>query len=320
MKEKKFLYPKPKSYIGKKKINNNKHYEVEEILSLIGLTTNSLNQTEKKLFKEKNINKVKKEESISKIENKFPIKYNKGNDNDNKLENNNINNNLAVNINYKYKKINSFNDKKYINTNIKENNNNSDKCLEFYLEKESNIKKDILINSENIKNSNLYVNSSSDNEKCIEDKIIKKNHTYIGLPNKKFFYNLSVPELNKLQNYIIEEVEKDGNCGYRAISLQIYNDENNYNIIRTHVYTFLNTNLDFYKDKYTTLYNEAIKAVDYIPYVKGDGFWMGDLELSVINLIYDINLLIFEININTRLLNLLNIYSDFNDKSKNILT
>jgi hypothetical protein len=66
----------------------------------------------------------------------------------------------------------------------------------------------------------------------------------------------------------MEEVERDGNCGYRALSLQIYNVEKNYNLIWTHVYTFLNTNLDFYKDKYTTLNNETIKAEDYIPYVK----------------------------------------------------
>jgi hypothetical protein len=29
----------------------------------------------------------------------------------------------------------------------------------------------------------------------------------------------------------MEEVERDGNCGYRALSLQIYNVEKNYNLI-----------------------------------------------------------------------------------------
>ena len=115
-------------------------------------------------------------------------------------------------------------------------------------------------------------------------------------------------------------MEKDGNCSYRALSLQIYNDENSYNIIRTHVYTFLNTNLDFYKDKYTTIHNEAIKAEEYIPHVKNDGFWMGDLELSIINIIYDINLLIFEKNIYTGNINLLKIYGNIKDISKNIIT
>ena len=126
--------------------------------------------------------------------------------------------------------------------------------------------------------------------------------------------------MNNLKECKIEEVEKDGNCGYRALSLQIYNDENSYNLIRTHVYTFLNTNLDFYKDKYTTLNNEAIKAEDYIPHVKTDGFWMVDLELSIINIIYDINLLIFKKNIKTGNINLLKIYGDIKDISKNIIT
>ena len=92
----------------------------------------------------------------------------------------------------------------------------------------------------------------------------KKNHVYTGLPDKDYFYKLTEEQLNNLKDYKIEEVDKDGNCGYRALSLQIYNDENSYNVIRTHVYTFLNTNIDFYKDKYTTLHNEAIKAEDYI--------------------------------------------------------
>ena len=121
----------------------------------------------------------------------------------------------------------------------------------------------------------------------------KKNHVYTGLPDKDYFYKLTEEQLNNLKDYKIEEVDKDGNCGYRALSLQIYNDENSYNVIRTHVYTFLNTNIDFYKDKYTTLHNEAIKAEDYIPYVKNDDFWMGDHELSIINTIFNHLIIIY---------------------------
>ena len=107
---------------------------------------------------------------------------------------------------------------------------------------------------------------------------MKKKHVYSGLQDKNYFYNLEDEQLNNLKDYKIEEVESDGNCGYRALSLQIYNDENSYNVIRAHVYTFLNTNLDFYKEQYTTLNNEAIKAEEYIPHVKTDGFWMGILN------------------------------------------
>ena len=139
--------------------------------------------------------------------------------------------------------------------------------------------------------------------------------TYTGLPDKNFFCQLSGEQLNNLKDYEIKEVAKDANCGYRALSLQIYNDENNYNIIRTHAYTVLNTNLDFYKDKH----NEAIKEEDYIPYIKNDGFWMEVLEFSIINIIYDINLFIFEKNINIDTINLLKIYVNIADKSKNIL-
>ena len=40
---------------------------------------------------------------------------------------------------------------------------------------------------------------------------------------------------------------------------------------------------------------------------------MGGLELSIINIMYDINLLIFEKNINTGNINLLKIYGDIKD-------
>ena len=58
--KKKINYPKPKAKYAKKKIKNKKSYEVDEILSLIGLTSNNLNDCEKELFKEKNIKKTKK--------------------------------------------------------------------------------------------------------------------------------------------------------------------------------------------------------------------------------------------------------------------
>ena len=58
--KKKINYPKPKAKCAKKKIKNKKSYEVDEILSLIGLTSNNLNDCEKELFKEKNIKKIKK--------------------------------------------------------------------------------------------------------------------------------------------------------------------------------------------------------------------------------------------------------------------
>ena len=47
---------------------------------------------------------------------------------------------------------------------------------------------------------------------------------------------------------------------------------------------------------------------------------MADHELSVINIIYDINILILKQNINNGDINLLKIYGNIGDKSKNINT
>ena len=56
--KKKVNYPKPRGKCAKKKLKKKKSYEVEEILSLIGLTSNNLNESEKKFLKKKILKRI----------------------------------------------------------------------------------------------------------------------------------------------------------------------------------------------------------------------------------------------------------------------
>lgn len=56
----------------------------------------------------------------------------------------------------------------------------------------------------------------------------------------------------------------------------------------------------------------------YIPKIRNDGNWMGDLDISVVHLIYDCNVFIFEIN-NEQELILISINGDKNNKDKFIV-
>ena len=64
--------------------------------------------------------------------------------------------------------------------------------------------------------------------------------------------------------------------------------------------------------------NEIITADLYIPKIKTDGLWMGDIEISVVHIIYDCILYLFEID-NNFILHLINIYGDDTDINKRIL-
>ena len=138
---------------------------------------------------------------------------------------------------------------------------------------------------------------------------------FFGLCNKDFFENKILKENFNLDDIIVENVIGDGNCGFRSIALQIYNNQHNYSIVRTHIYNFLNNNKDQYSNNYMIYNNEIISADNYIPLIRKDGLWMGDLEISVIHIIYDCILYLFEINNNFEL-HLINIYGndDTNDK------
>ena len=93
----------------------------------------------------------------------------------------------------------------------------------------------------------------------------------------------------------LENAEGDGNCGYRALALQIYENENFHYKIREDIYNYLKLNESNFSELNFQIELMFVTAKEYIEKVKEDGFWMGDLEMSVVNKIYEATLYVYEL-------------------------
>ena len=74
----------------------------------------------------------------------------------------------------------------------------------------------------------------------------------MGICNKEYFINKisnngNSKEFDK-KDYIFRDVDKDGNCGYRALAVQLYCNENYFSNIRDNVYNYINLNKEQYKN------------------------------------------------------------------------
>ena len=145
------------------------------------------------------------------------------------------------------------------------------------------------------------------------------HHIKKGLPDKEYI-NLKINEENiyDINDYVIEDVISEGNCGYRALSLQLYKTEDKYDSIRKNVYNYLNNNRNQYAHLSFQYNGELISANEYIDKIKNNNEWMGDLEISICSIIYNFYLLLFGISFNDNL-SLINKYGDIKD-NKILLT
>ena len=82
---------------------------------------------------------------------------------------------------------------------------------------------------------------------------------------------------------------------------------------------YLNNNINYYKDYYIIYNNEIISADLYIPHIREDRTWMGDIEISIIYKIYDCVMYVFELTNNNTTLNLINIYGTDDNADKILL-
>ena len=121
----------------------------------------------------------------------------------------------------------------------------------------------------------------------------------IGLPNKEYFITKYVNNYNNIlynpYDYKYQDVKGDGNGGYRCIALQLLGNEDFHNDIRMDVYNFLHHNLGNFTHLTFQIEGKEVTAEEYIENIKNPGFEMGDLELYVINLIYNAILFIFQL-------------------------
>ena len=191
---------------------------------------------------------------------------------------------LNLNNTSEKEKIDDIKEKEKINLNDADDNmENIEVTSSLKIQKEIN------------NSSNNKIISSQDNIKMSTLKEKEKK----GLPDKNYFYT----KFKNWENYDNNEfhftnVDGDGNCGYRCVSLQLFGSEDDYNIIRQNVFHYLDKNRSNYSD-YNFEYNGNILSNNqYIDTIQHDGEWMGELEIIAISIIYNINILVFKITDN----------------------
>ena len=152
-----------------------------------------------------------------------------------------------------------------------------------------------------------------------EKLVIFDSEDISGLADREYFINKidnnQGSNIFNLLEYRQKDLGKDGNCGYRAIALQLYSNENYHNLIRKDVYDYLTLKKDNFVGFNFEYAGNLLDANEYIEKVKQDDCWMVDLELSVLNLIYGTTLLVYQKR-NDGTLILLQTYGNINDPNK----
>ncbi|CAA9987211.1 OTU-like cysteine protease, putative [Plasmodium knowlesi strain H] len=97
---------------------------------------------------------------------------------------------------------------------------------------------------------------------------------------------------NFKKNFYIKSIRTDGNCLFRAVSDQLYNNEDNYKEIRRLVVDHLLRNEQKYQ--HFIEYDESYKS--YIDRISLDGTWGGQLELQAVGELFNVNILIYQEN------------------------
>ena len=92
----------------------------------------------------------------------------------------------------------------------------------------------------------------------------------------------------------LENVEGDGNYGYRALAFQIDENENFHYKIREDIYNYLKLNESNFSELNFQIALMLVTAKEYIEKVKEDGFWIIGLEMPAFNKIYESTLYVYE--------------------------
>ena len=154
----------------------------------------------------------------------------------------------------------------------------------------------------------------------METRNEKKNENKCGLVDKNYFlkkYNIE-NKYNK-EDFMFIDVLGYGNCSFRAISLQLYGTEEDYDKIRKNVFNFLNANKENYENFNFEYNGNFIPVYEYIDKVYNNTEWIGDLEISALINVY--NIIIFEFEIyNENKLILMNRYGDIENNNKILLS
>ena len=113
--------------------------------------------------------------------------------------------------------------------------------------------------------------------------------------NKFLYHKVLKKEIIYKNEIIILNVIGDGNCYFRNLSLYFTNNENYHQFFRELLYIYINKNKeDIIKENPYHLYKDKlIKVIDYIPLIKKEKNFAGELEIAQSIFLYKINIAIY---------------------------
>ena len=113
--------------------------------------------------------------------------------------------------------------------------------------------------------------------------------------NKFLYHKVLKKEIIYKNEIIILNVIGDGNCYFRNLSLYFTNNENYHIFFRELLYIYINKNKeDIIKENPYHLYKDKlIKVIDYIPLIKKEKNFAGELEIAQSIFLYKINIAIY---------------------------
>lgn len=99
-------------------------------------------------------------------------------------------------------------------------------------------------------------------------------------------------DTNFKKHFYIKSISTDGNCLFRAVSDQLFKNDDNYREIRTQVVEHLLKKEEDYKHFIEN--DESYES--YVDRIRKDGTWGGQIELQAVGEIFNVNILIYQEN------------------------
>ena len=173
-----------------------------------------------------------------------------------------------------------------------------------------------------INNLNNYINKTFKNE--IDDN---NNNNFILNNNKgdnnkyinEQLYQKIINHENISKDIIdIKNVEGDGNCFYRAISLFLLNNELFHQSIREEIFKKAQKREKNDLKGINLLENTDLSATNYINNMQFDGGFAGDYEISIAHKLYNINIAVYRFEDDNNL-SFIKFYNDDGNNKKNLL-
>ena len=136
---------------------------------------------------------------------------------------------------------------------------------------------------------------SAKKKKSKKDKKQEKLPERYLLPDELEFHHF----LLESKGYYINPMERDGNCLFRAVADQIYNDPNLYPTIRNWCANFMQEEKNFYQG----FIDDDMNFSAYISQLRQDGSWGGNFEIMAISEIYKCRVEVYEFSEEPRVVN-----------------